>query len=403
MASFLHLFHIFFLISTSYFLVTQSKPPQHTAFNPNKLVLPIQKDQATHLFITNIHKRTPLKQVPFVVHLNGQFLWVACEQSYLSSTYHAPLCHSTQCARANTPYCHTCNSTPRPGCHNNTCGLMATNPMTHQAAMAELAQDVLSIQSTKGSKPGPLVRVPRFLFACIAGLGHAPLSLPNQLASHFGFPPKFALCLHSSASNFPNGAIFFGNGPYLMLPGIDISSQLPLTISPEGQYYITLTSIRINNKQVLINASLLKFNVNAGTGGTKISTIKPYAVLEHSIYQSFTRFFTSELPGIPQLAKPVAPFSVCYDSRKLKSTRAGPGNVKWTIIGANSMVQARSGVTCLAFVNGGVRPRSSIIIGSHQLQDNLVQFALAGSRLGFSSSLLFRRTSCSNFNFSATP
>lgn len=138
MASFLHLFHIFFLISTSYFLVTQSKPPQHTAFNPNKLVLPIQKDQATHLFITNIHKRTPLKQVPFVVHLNGQFLWVACEQSYLSSTYHAPLCHSTQCARANTPYCHTCNSTPRPGCHNNTCGLMATNPMTHQAAMAEL-------------------------------------------------------------------------------------------------------------------------------------------------------------------------------------------------------------------------------------------------------------------------
>ncbi|GAY49159.1 hypothetical protein CUMW_117130 [Citrus unshiu] len=327
MASFLHLFHIFFLISTSYFLVTQSKPPQHTAFNPNKLVLPIQKDQATHLFITNIHKRTPLKQVPFVVHLNGQFLWVACEQSYLSSTYHAPLCHSTQCARANTPYCHTCNSTPRPGCHNNTCGLMATNPMTHQAAMAELAQDVLSIQSTKGSKPGPLVRVPRFLFACIAGLGHAPLSLPNQLASHFGFPPKFALCLHSSASNFPNGAIFFGNGPYLMLPGIDISSQLPLTISPEGQYYITLTSIRINNKQ----------------------------------------------------------------------------NVKWTIIGANSMVQARSGVTCLAFVNGGVRPRSSIIIGSHQLQDNLVQFALAGSRLGFSSSLLFRRTSCSNFNFSATP
>lgn len=138
MASFLHLFHIFFLISTSFFLVTQSKPPQHTAFNPNKLVLPIQKDQATHLFITNIHKRTPLKQVPFVVHLNGQFLWVACEQSYLSSTYHAPLCHSTQCARANTPYCHTCNSTPRPGCHNNTCGLMATNPMTHQAAMAEL-------------------------------------------------------------------------------------------------------------------------------------------------------------------------------------------------------------------------------------------------------------------------
>ncbi|KAL9447390.1 hypothetical protein AB3S75_014956 [Citrus x aurantiifolia] len=67
------------------------------------------------------------------------------------------------------------------------------------------------------------------------------------------------------------------------------------------------------------------------------------------------------------------------------------------------MVEARSGVTCLTFVDGGVRPRASIIIGSHQLQDNLVQFDLAGSRLGFSSSLLFRRTSCSNFNFTATP
>lgn len=76
---------------------------------------------------------------------------------------------------------------------------MVNNPMTHQAAMAELAQDVLSIQSTKSSKLGPLVRVPKFLFACatffllqkgfpknvqgIAGLGHAPISLPNQLAS----------------------------------------------------------------------------------------------------------------------------------------------------------------------------------------------------------------------------
>lgn len=202
-----------------------------------------------------------------------------------------------------------------------------------------------------------------------------------------------------------------------MLPGIDILSQLrftPLTISLEGHYYITLTSIRINNKQVPINKSLLKFNINAGTGGTKISTIKPYTVLEHSIHQSFIKFFTSQLLGIPQLAKPVAPLSVCYDSRKLKSTRAGPGvpnidfvlqnqNFKWALARANSMVHARSGVTCLAFVDGGLRPRASIIIGSHQLQDNLVQFDLAGSRLGFSSLLLFHRTICSNFNFTATP
>ncbi|KAJ4719506.1 basic 7S globulin-like [Melia azedarach] len=427
-----HFLSIFFLISFLLILTSESKS-QPTTFKPNKLVLPVQKDRFTHLFVTNVHKRTPLKQVPFVVHLNGQFLWVTCEQNYLSTTYHAPFCHSTQCARANTPYCHTSSSRARPGCHNNTCGLMALNPVTRQAAMAELAQDVLSIQSTNGVNLGPFARVPNFLFACapsfllqkgfpknvqgIAGLGHAPISLPTQLASHFGFPPKFALCLPSSYSS--NGAMFFGDGPYFMGPGMDVSRQLsftPLTISREGKYYIGVTSIRVNNKPVPINRSLLKFNANAGTGGTKISTIKPFTVLEHSIYQSFTKFFTSQLSGIPQLKPPVPPFRVCYDSRKLSNTKLGPGvpnidfvlqnqNVKWTISGANSMVQARPGVTCLAFVDGGFRPRASIIIGSHQMQDNLLQFDLAGSRLGFSSSLLFRRTTCGNFNFStaATP
>lgn len=423
--------HLFFLIFSLVILTAQSQ----TILRPNNLVLPLQKDSSTHLFVTNIHKRTPLLQLPFVVHLNGQFLWVDCEHNYLSSTYHAPFCHSTQCARAQTSYCHTCASAARPGCHNNTCGLMARNPITHQTAMGELAQDVLSIQSLKGSNPGPLVSIPQFLFACapskllqkglpknvqgIAGLGHAPISLPTQLASHFGFPPKFALCLPSKSST--NGVMFFGDGPYYMHPNTDVSRSLsytPLTISQEGHYYIPVTSIKINKKPVPIDTSLLTFSPHAGTGGTKLSTAKPFTVLEHSIYQSFTKFFTSQLSGIPQMSTPVAPFGVCYDTKKLSYSKIGPQmpnidlvlqnqNVKWRISGTNSMVEVRPGVTCLAFVDGGLRPRASIVIGSHQLQDNLVQFDLAKSRLGFSSSLLFHRTSCGNFNFttstSATP
>ena len=66
----------------------------------------------------------------------------------------------------------------------------------------ELAQDELFIQSTQGSNPGPIARVPQFLFTCapsfllqkglpknvrgVIGLGHAPISVPTQLASHFG-------------------------------------------------------------------------------------------------------------------------------------------------------------------------------------------------------------------------
>lgn len=82
---------------------------------------------------------------------------------------------------------------------------MSSNPVSQQTAMGELAQDVLTIQSTTGSRPGPMARVPQFLFVCapsrllqrglpkyvqgVAGLGHAPIALPTQLASHFGFSP----------------------------------------------------------------------------------------------------------------------------------------------------------------------------------------------------------------------
>nr|POE53145.1 basic 7s globulin 2 [Quercus suber] len=121
-----------------------------------------------------------------------------------------------------------------------TCGLMVENPVTHQRAMGELAQDELLIQSTQGSNPGPMARVPQFLFTCA---------------------PSF----------------------------------LPIT------------------------------------------------------------------------------------------KRAHPG------------------VTCLGFVDGGSHPKASIVIGAYQLEDNLLQFDLAKSGLGLSSSLKSRRNNCANFNFTSSP
>ncbi|KHN18889.1 Basic 7S globulin [Glycine soja] len=58
-------------------------------------------------------------------------------------------------------------------------------------------------------------------------------------------------------------------------------------------------------------------------------------------------------------------------------------------------------VLCLGFVNGGENPRTSIVIGGYQLEDNLLQFDLATSRLGFSSLLYGSRTTCANFNFTS--
>ncbi|XVF06139.1 hypothetical protein REPUB_Repub06bG0021700 [Reevesia pubescens] len=134
-----------------------------------------------------------------------------------------------------------------------------------------------------------------------------------------------------------------------------------------------------------VNTTLLSID-RRGVGGTKLSTINPYTVLEHSIFKAVTRFFTKELSGIPQVI-PVEPF----------------GHVIWRIFGSNSMVQPAPGVSCLAFVDAELNTRASIVIGAYQMENNLVQFDLARSRLGFSSSLLFFRTSCNNFNFTASP
>jgi hypothetical protein len=64
------------------------------------------------------------------------------------------------------------------------------------------------------------------------------------------------------------------------------------------------------------------------------------------------------------------------------------------------MVNVKKNVACLAFVDGGTEPKmsfvkASIVIGGHQLEDNLLVFDLASSKLSFSSSLLAHNASCS--------
>jgi hypothetical protein len=104
----------------------------------------------------------------------------------------------------------------------------------------------------------------------------------------------------------------------------------------------------------------------------------------------------------------VAPFQLCYDGSKVGSTRVGPAvptielvmgsdAKSWVVLGANSMVAVKGGALCLGVVDGGEAPRTSVVIGGHMMEDNLLEFDLKASRLGFSSSLLFRQTNCNNF------
>ncbi|PKU69338.1 gamma conglutin 1-like [Dendrobium catenatum] len=410
-----------------------------SAAGPHALVAPLTKDSRTLQYLTRINQRTPSITLTLAVDLGGRYLWVDCDSSYISSTYRPARCHSSLCSLAGSDSCGDCFSSPRPGCNNNTCGVFPENPFIRTSTSGELAVDALALRSTDGSTPSTPVSDPAFLFSCaprfltrglavgavgIAGLGRTRVAPPTQLAAKFSFRRRFALCLPSTPR--ASGALFFGPGPYNFLPGIDASQSLlytPLLTNPVStagtyspgepsyEYFIGVTAIKVGDTVLPLNKTLLTINKKTGYGGTKISTAVPYTTLETSIYKSLTSAFAAALANVTRVAA-VSPFKLCYDAKGLGSTRVGPGvpavdlvlqseAVFWSIFGANSMVEARDGVLCFAFVDGGRTPRTSIVIGGFQLEDNLVEFDLDYSRVGFSASLLFRRTTCSNFNFTS--
>ncbi|XP_042475837.1 probable aspartic proteinase GIP2 [Macadamia integrifolia] len=430
-----------FLLASSLLVLLLATLSNAKHFHPRALVLPVSKDASTLQYLTRINQRTPLVSISTVVDLGGQSLWVDCDQGYNSSTYRPARCHSSQCSLAKSTGCSQCYSAPKPGCHNNTCGVIIDNTIAHTATTGDLGSDKVSIQSTDGSTPGQVVTVSHFLFACaptslleglasgskgMAGLGRTNISLPSQFASDFHFNKTFAICLSSSTSS--NGVLFFGSGPYKFLQNTDASTNLIYTklyINPVStasaytsgdastEYFIKVNSINVSNEAVPIKKSLLSINRN-GYGGTKISTVNPYTVMETSIYKAVTEAFVkaSEARNITRVGA-VSPFGVCFSTQNVGSTRVGPAvpwidlilesqSVFWRIFGANSMVQVSNDVLCLGFLDGGSKPRTSIVIGGYQLEDNLLQFDLANSRLGFSSSLLFRQTTCANFNFTSS-
>ncbi|KAK8570170.1 hypothetical protein V6N13_002867 [Hibiscus sabdariffa] len=393
-----------YFLFTSLLLYVSSPSLAQQSFRPKALVIPVAKDASTLQYRTTIRQRTPLVPVDLVVDLGGRFMWVDCQRDYVSSTYRPARCRSAQCSLAGADGCGDCFSTPRPGCNNNTCGVTPDNSVTHTATSGEVAQDVVSLQSTDGRNPGRVVSVPSFLFACaptfllqglaggavgMAGLGRTRIGLPSQLAAAFSFRRKFAVCLSSSTS--ANGVVFFGDGPYVFLPGIDASQSLtftPLFINPvstasafpmgepSAEYFIGVKSIKVNEKPVSLNATLLSID-NQGVGGTKISTVDPYTVLEASIFKAITEAFINEAAAMNiTRVGGVPPFEVCFSSSNILSTRLGPAvpsidlvlqneNVFWRVFGANSMVEVSREVLCLGFVNGGSNPRTAIVVGGH--------------------------------------
>ncbi|KAL0370535.1 UNVERIFIED_CONTAM: putative aspartic proteinase GIP2 [Sesamum angustifolium] len=380
---------------------------------------PIKKDATTNLYTMLIYLKTPLQPSQLHIDLGFYLPWYDCARHYKSSSYQPLIYNSSLCLDLDTKVYGNCFNKPGPGCSNDTCSFFPENPVTGKGGMGQILTDRFALPTAKN--PAQLGPVSQIVLSCtfpnkysriyrglargstgLATLGRFNYSLSAQISRGSSDPWIFALCLPSS-SNASGIALFNSAGPYNFSPKIDASELLtytPLILGPRGSdtkifywykspdYYIGLTSFRVNDKVVLLNQTLLAIDEN-GLGGTKLRIRCPQ----------------------PHRVNPVAPFTVCYAADKISRTRVGPAvpaidlvlgkdNVLWRIYGSNSMVRMKN-EWCLGFVDGGADPKTSIVIGGHQLEDNLVQFDLERERLGFSSSLLLRSTTCANFNFKA--
>ncbi|PHT58298.1 hypothetical protein CQW23_00661 [Capsicum baccatum] len=166
------------------------------------------------------------------------------------------------------------------------------------------------------------------------------------------------------------------------------------------------TNIDLNFKPNELR-TLLSLDKNEEVGGMRISTAVPYTVLEPSIYDVVSKSSVSEMPKEVKMVPAVQPFKTCFDSTYIGMSRLGYNapkidivlhkpNVYWTITGANSLVKVSEKVICLPFVERNQTFGQAIVIGGYQMQDILVEFDLARSRIGYSNSLYFRQTTCSN-------
>ncbi|KAL7101972.1 hypothetical protein ACP275_08G089900 [Erythranthe tilingii] len=427
------IFSLFLFSSYSDAQTTPSKKPEAFSF-------PIKKDATTNQYYTNIQFGSNSTKLNVVIDLGGNFLWFNSED-YLNaaSTFRPILCGTRKCRIAEAIGCTFCFLKPaQPGCTNNTCSDYSLNPFSGTSGYSGLGEDTLRLRSARG---GDAYAVDNFpfqyahdaLLGDLAGpalgviaLGRTRISLQAQLASAFKIREKFTLCVPPAGGD---GNLIVGGTAYSK-PFEEISKSVlttRLVRNPVGssggdvignfsrEYYIDVKSIKVGSKTLSLNKTLLSINKKDGSGGTTIRTVRHYTGLQRSLYRVLVKEFAEAAASmnITRVAN-VAPFGACFDSKTVLSSKMGPQvptidlvlekkSVYWRFYGSNSMVKVSNDVICLAFVEGAINlsgPTTSIEVGGYQMENHLLEFDVASSKLGFSSSLLLHDTSCSKFGAS---
>ncbi|KAG2273522.1 hypothetical protein Bca4012_045768 [Brassica carinata] len=385
-----------------------------TLMSEAQYLLPIMKHEPSKQYYTAFDIGSAEKSyATLVLDLETNLTWLNCRELKSLSSLRLITCKSS-----------TCKSIPGNGCDGKYCLYRQPNPLG-KPVTGRVVQDKATFSTTDGGRQLSEVSLPRFTFSCatqglslpIAGvLGLSPAGeFPfwRQVTRAFNVIPKFALCLPSSV--FDVGHFYVGgvNG-YIIPPFSCSSNPIPMTLTPlknieSGKYIISPTSIYVDGVPLSLNPSLLE-------GGAKISTVVPYTVLQTDIYNALASAFTlqakkvgmSEVPGMAEFPG-FTPFKTCFEEggsrRNVEEFMNVPvieiglpgraGEVKWRFHGANTVVRVLETVICLAFADGGKKPTEPMVIGTHQLQDYMIEFDLSTTRMAFSDSLLSHKTSCS--------
>ncbi|PIN22189.1 Aspartyl protease [Handroanthus impetiginosus] len=392
----------FFLFLLLNFLISDSV--SRSPILPKAAIIPVSKDLSTLQYVSEVFMGENLAPVKLVVDLNGPFVWSDCEfkKPIKGCSLKCSMVKSIRGCSSGVDY------------DSKTCTLEVENTISRVSTYGEMNEGRMGMEFWDEMGLGSLAINEQFLVSCapnllleglatgakgMLGLGNSRISLPSQFSTTFGFfERKFSLCLSPS-----KGAIFLGGNPY----ETQISSSMmytPLISKKDGLqegYYMDVSSIKICGKKLSLHQE--------GFVGTKISTTVPYTTMETNIYGTFVEAYVKDATSMNlTLVPPMAPFGVCFSSKGVENQRGGPNvpiidlvlqseMVKWRIHGRNSMVHVSDEVMCLGILDGGLSPKDSIVLGGYQMEDNVLEFNLGNSMLGFSSSLLLGQKRCSDF------
>ncbi|GJT27397.1 putative aspartic peptidase A1 family protein [Tanacetum coccineum] len=364
----------------------------------------------------------------FLIDIDAPFIWHYCILQWNPTPGSCPTntlctypvsCEEYQCTDVRTIYSYknpSCppvtNSSTLPGWGYCTCPVNVVDPISGSCSQALLNYDDFTVNTSNGKSifTGLYGANPNAACASTSTFQSFPANVngvmafsssPYVLPAYLYQPLKrsLALCLPSNPST--PGVLFFGAGPYYLLPQSDVDVRSLLSYTPllkypgSFGYFIGVNSIVIRRRSIDLPLN----------STTKLSTIEPYTTLRTDIYNRLVDILSIYTFGIPR-ARPVTPFGLCFRTftRYILMQVPDidlilPNGKKWTIATANSIKQLTRDVACLAFVDGGMAAEHAIVIGTFQFEDNFLEFDLENSTFGFSSSLLRRQTSCANFNF----